>query len=82
MSPSNPWPSMKSKKARAYLRALGYRETRRSGSHCILECEGRPRVVYARHDKVTLSPGEVRSLFLRDVKLSSDEISEVFGICV
>jgi predicted RNA binding protein YcfA (HicA-like mRNA interferase family) len=75
------FPSMKARKARALLRRLGYRAVpgRGKGSHTVLECEGRPNITWARHDKYTMAPGEVRKLLLKEAALTIDEAREVLG---
>ena len=44
-----------------------------------LLCEGRPDIIWARHDKYTMAPGEVRKLLLKEAGLSVDEAKEVLG---
>ncbi|WP_376771509.1 type II toxin-antitoxin system HicA family toxin [Actinomadura alba] len=59
------------------LRSLGYEEVRRRGSHCRLEAEGRPSLTFAFHDGVSLAPGVVRDILVKQVGLDVDEALKV-----
>ncbi len=50
------WPAVKSGRALAALRKLGWREKRRTGSHRVLEREGWADVVFAFHEGEELGP--------------------------
>ena len=50
------WPSTKARRVLAALLRQGWRITRQSRSHRILECEGWPDVVFAFHDDEELGP--------------------------
>lgn len=52
---------------------LGYEVERQSGSHRRLVAEGRPTLTFAFHDSVSLSPGEVRDILVKQVGLGRDE---------
>jgi predicted RNA binding protein YcfA (HicA-like mRNA interferase family) len=54
-------------------RKLGYEIVRQRGSHRRLAAEGRPVLTFAFHDSVSLSPGEVRDILVKQVGLSQDE---------
>ena len=69
------FPSLKASRLLAILarQPLGYRVVRQSGSHRTLAAPGRPRVVFAWHDKHTIPPGLVRKVLVRDVGLDERE---------
>jgi predicted RNA binding protein YcfA (HicA-like mRNA interferase family) len=69
------FPSMKARRLLAILmrEPLGYRVVRQTGSHRTLTAPGRPRVLFAWHDKQTLPPGLVRKVLIRDVRLDEHE---------
>jgi predicted RNA binding protein YcfA (HicA-like mRNA interferase family) len=58
-------------------RDLGYRVVRQRGSHRRLEAEGRPVLTFAFHNGVSLSPGIVRDILVKQVGLSLDEAQRV-----
>lgn len=58
-------------------RELGYGIVRQRGSHRRLEATGRPPLTFAFHDSVSLSPGEVRDILVKQVGLSLEEASRV-----
>lgn len=70
-----PFPSMKAKQLLKTLEAepLGYRVVRQTGSHRTLEAPGRPKLVFAFHDKATIAPGLVRQILVRRVGLAAQE---------
>lgn len=72
------WPSLK---ARAMLRLLesqlGYEVIRQEGSHCVLRAKGRPQLVFAFHDRVTVPPRVVRAILVQQVGLTLAEAEEV-----
>lgn len=71
----NRFPSMKAKRLLAALmrEPLGYRVVRQRGSHRILAAPGRPRFVFAFHDRAELPGGLVRSVLVKDVGLEEEE---------
>ena len=54
-------------------RELGYEIVRQRGSHRRLAVTGRPTLTFAFHDGVSLSPGVVRDILVKQVGLSQDE---------
>jgi predicted RNA binding protein YcfA (HicA-like mRNA interferase family) len=58
-------------------RELDYQVVRQRGSHRRLEAEGRPTLTFAFHDGVSLSPGVVRDILMKQVGLSLDEALRV-----
>lgn len=77
------FPSMKATKLRQILKKrLGYRLVPKSGhgSHVFLEAEGRPRILWAFHNGVTLAPGLVRTVLTRQAGLTLEEAREVVGL--
>jgi len=58
-------------------RDLGYQIVRQRGSHRRLEAEGRPSLTFAFHDGVSLSPGVVRDILVKQVGLSLDDALKV-----
>ncbi len=74
----NPFPSLKARAMLALLQGeLGYEIERQSGSHRRLVAKGRPTLTFAFHDSVSLSPGEVRDILVKQVGLSRDEALRV-----
>jgi predicted RNA binding protein YcfA (HicA-like mRNA interferase family) len=73
----NPFPSLKAQQILRVLIALGYEEVSRNGSHRKLACAGRPRVTFAFHDGVSLAPGVVRDILVKQVGLDNDEALKV-----
>jgi predicted RNA binding protein YcfA (HicA-like mRNA interferase family) len=71
----SPFPSMKAKRLLAILmrEPLNYRVARQRGSHRTLKAPGRPTVRFAWHDREELSPGEVRTVLVRQVGLEERE---------
>jgi len=69
------FPSLKAKQILAILEAapLGYRVVRQSGSHRRMESEGRPPLMFAFHDKVTIPGGMVRKILVDQVGLDEEE---------
>ncbi|MBX3194729.1 MAG: type II toxin-antitoxin system HicA family toxin [Microbacteriaceae bacterium] len=51
----------------------GYAISRQNGSHRHLKGDGLPDVLFSYHDGVTLAPGAVRKMLVKDVGLSEDE---------
>ncbi|MEU0519414.1 type II toxin-antitoxin system HicA family toxin [Streptosporangium sp. NPDC006007] len=73
----NPFPSLKTQQMLSILRALGYEEAGRNGSHRKLTCAGRPRLTFAFHDGVSIAPGVVRDILIKQVGLDKDEALKV-----
>jgi hypothetical protein len=63
---------------------LGYRfepgSKKSGGSHCYLVAEGRPRIRWAFHNSVSVSPRSVRSVLVDQAGLTVEEAKEVLGI--
>lgn len=78
MSPVPGFPSMKAKKMRALLRAQGYLAVpgRGRGSHTVLECPGRPQILFAFHDKDNIGPVMVRKILMQ-AGYSAEEAKEL-----
>jgi predicted RNA binding protein YcfA (HicA-like mRNA interferase family) len=67
-------------KARQMLRLLGrigYVVDRQQGSHRMLVAEGRPRILFAYHDGVTIGRSMVRDILVKQAGLTLDEAREV-----
>jgi predicted RNA binding protein YcfA (HicA-like mRNA interferase family) len=66
---------MKAKRLLAILerKPLGYRVSRRSGSHRRMEAPGRPPLTFAFHDNATVPSGLVRKVLVRDIGLAENE---------
>ncbi|HET7416433.1 MAG TPA: type II toxin-antitoxin system HicA family toxin [Solirubrobacterales bacterium] len=66
---------MKAKQLRAVLerKPLNYRVQRRTGSHRCLSSPDYPPLVFAFHDRATVSPATVRKILVGDVGLARDE---------
>ncbi|GIH68929.1 type II toxin-antitoxin system HicA family toxin [Sphaerimonospora thailandensis] len=73
----NPFPSLKAKQMLAVLLSLGYEERARRGSHRKLVCEGRPPLTFAFHDGVSLAPGVVKDILVKQVGLDIEEALKV-----
>lgn len=76
------FPSLKATKLRQILKKeLGYQRIPKSGhgSHCLLESDGRPRILWAFHNNVTIAPGLVRNILMKQVGLSLEEARKVVG---
>jgi predicted RNA binding protein YcfA (HicA-like mRNA interferase family) len=58
-------------------RELGYTVERQAGSHRRLAAKGRPTLTFAFHDGVSLSPGEVRDILIKQVGLSKEDALKV-----
>ncbi len=50
------WRATKAKRVLAALERLGWKEKRRSGSHCTLSRSGWPDIVFAFHDGEEIGP--------------------------
>lgn len=74
----NPFPSLKARALLALLQGkLGYQISRQTGSHRRLVAEGRSPLTFAFHDNVSLSPGVVRDILVKQAGLSHNEALEV-----
>lgn len=79
------FPSLKATKLRKILeKDLGYRfepgSKKGGGSHCYLVAEGRKRVRWAFHNKVSIAPRSVKAVLVDQVGLTVEEAKEVLGI--
>lgn len=70
-----PFPAMKAKRLLALLmrEPLGYRIVRQRGSHRVLAAPGRPRLIYAFHDRQEIPPGIVRDVLVKQVGLEEQD---------
>ncbi|MFK4187753.1 type II toxin-antitoxin system HicA family toxin [Streptomyces sparsogenes] len=75
----NPFPSLKAAAMLRVLAALGYQITRQSGSHRRLEANGMPSLTFAFHDRMSLPPGVVRDILVKQVGLTQSEALKVVG---
>jgi predicted RNA binding protein YcfA (HicA-like mRNA interferase family) len=74
---SGEFPSLKARQLLRVLGRLGYQVTRRGGSsHRWLEAEGRPRLLFSHHDRVSVSPARVREI-LTQAGLTVEEALKV-----
>jgi predicted RNA binding protein YcfA (HicA-like mRNA interferase family) len=70
--------AMKARRLRTLLeREYGYSVTRSTGSHRVLEAEGRPRLIFAFKDGEELGGALVRSILTRQVHLGLEEAKAV-----
>lgn len=76
---TNPFPSLKAQAMLRILFGLGYEVTRQKGSHRRLEADGMTPLTFAFHDGVSLSPGEVRDILVKQVGLLEDEALKAVG---
>jgi predicted RNA binding protein YcfA (HicA-like mRNA interferase family) len=74
---SGEFPSLKARRLLRILSRLGYRVTRRHGSHRWLTAEGRPTLLFAHHDRVSVSPASVRKILVNQAGLTVDEALKV-----
>ncbi len=75
---SGEFPSLKARQLLRILGRLGYEVTRQDGSsHRWLEAEGRPRVRFAHHYRVSVSPAHVRKILVKEVGLTVEEALKV-----
>jgi predicted RNA binding protein YcfA (HicA-like mRNA interferase family) len=77
------FPSLKATKLLKVLRKIGYSYepgSREGGSHCNLVAEGRNRIRWAFHNKVSVPPRSVKSVLVDQAGLSVEEAKEVLGI--
>jgi len=82
LSSSLKFPSVKARKMRAILRKLGYRAIpgMGKGSHTVLRCDGRGNILFAYHDKDTVSGMRVKKMLTTEAGMTLDEAKEVMGI--
>lgn len=73
----NPFPSLKARQMLRVLIGLGYRPIATKGSHIKLGAEGRPQLTFAFHSGVSLAPGVVRDILVKQVGLDPDEALKV-----
>jgi len=69
------FPSMKAR--RLMREPLGYRVVRQSGSHRTLRAPGRPRVLFAFHDRQTVRSHTVRDILCRQVGFEAEHAREL-----
>lgn len=69
------FPSMKARDLLALLERepLAYSVARQKGSHRQLRAQGRPPLSFSFHDGVSIGPGLVRKILVKDVGLTDDE---------
>ncbi|WP_462188410.1 type II toxin-antitoxin system HicA family toxin [Frankia sp. CcWB2] len=78
LSVTGEFPSLKARQLLRVLGRLGYRVTKQDGSaHRWLEADGRPRLRLAFHDRITVGPGVVRQILVKQVGLTVEEALEV-----
>ncbi|WP_407676387.1 type II toxin-antitoxin system HicA family toxin [Plantactinospora alkalitolerans] len=58
-------------------RELGYATVRQEGSHRRMISEGRPDIIFAFHDSVSIPPHRVKGILVKDVGLSLAEAEKV-----
>ena len=75
--PVSRFPALKTHKALKLLAEVGYSEHRRSGSHRILEADGRERIVFAFHDGAEVPPAALRHMLTKRARLSDAEILDL-----
>ena len=61
------------------LSSLGYRESRRSGSHPRMVCDNREPLTFSFHDGQTIPPGLVKKILEKDVGLTDTEIRTILS---
>jgi predicted RNA binding protein YcfA (HicA-like mRNA interferase family) len=73
------FPSIKARRLLAVLmrEPLSYEIVRQRGSHRLLKAPGRPRLVFAFHDRQELSPGHVRHVLVHQVGLEEREARDL-----
>lgn len=76
-----PFPSLKAKQLLRILEGapLNYMVHRQKGSHRILRAPGRQQITFAYHGGVTVPPGAVRKVLVKDAGLSEDEALGLLG---
>jgi predicted RNA binding protein YcfA (HicA-like mRNA interferase family) len=75
---SGEFPSLKARQLLRILRRLGYEVARRGGSsHRWLEAEGRPRLLFTYHDRVSIAPSRVREILVEQAGLTVEEALKV-----
>ncbi len=73
------FPSLKARRLLAILtrEPLSYRVVRQTGSHRVLVAPGRPRVLFAFHDRQTVRSHVVKRVLCHDVGLEPDAAREL-----
>jgi predicted RNA binding protein YcfA (HicA-like mRNA interferase family) len=68
------FPSMKAGALMSVLtrKPLMYRVSRQTGSHRTLRSDFYPQLLFSYHDGVTLPPGAVRKILVKDVGLDTE----------
>lgn len=74
----NSWPSLKAKEmCRLLERELGYVTVRQEGSHRKMSSPGRPDILFAFHDSVSIPPHRIKGILVKDVGLSLADAEKV-----
>lgn len=76
------FPSLKARQLLHILEHSGYRPRPGRGkptSHRKLDCPGRPTIVFAFHDKVTIRANTVRDVLCKQACLDEHEVKELLG---
>jgi len=55
------------------LKKIGYRVSRQEGSHRVMTCPQRPDILFSYHGNVTVPPGVVRKILVKDVGLTEQD---------
>jgi predicted RNA binding protein YcfA (HicA-like mRNA interferase family) len=75
---SGEFPSLKARQILRVLGRLGYQVTQHGGSsHRWLEAEGRPKLRFAHHDRVSVPPARVRNMLVKQAGLTVEEALKV-----
>jgi predicted RNA binding protein YcfA (HicA-like mRNA interferase family) len=56
---------------------LGYTIARQNGSHRKLTAPGRPPLTFSFHDRVTIPPGLIRTIMVKQAGLDADEAMDI-----
>ena len=75
--PVSRFPALKTPRVLKLLAAVGYEQQRRSGSHRILTCAGRKRIVFAFHGGAEVPPAALRHMLVNRARLSDAEILDL-----
>ena len=75
------FPSLKGRELERLLRRapLNYSVARQRGSHRRFVAVGRPSLTFSYHDSVTIPPGVVRKILVKDVGLTEAQALELLG---
>ena len=75
--PVSRFPALKTPRVLKLLTTVGYEQQRRTGSHRILTCAGRERIVFAFHDGAEVPPSALRHMLVNRAGLSDDAILDL-----